>query len=50
LREAADFYRNKQVRLIVGHPVGNDHDVADACSQNISASTFRAGPTSSSRT
>lgn len=23
----ADFYRNKQVRLIVGHPVGNDHDV-----------------------
>src|SRR5262249_29878885 len=22
-----DFYRNKQVRLIVGHPVGNDHDV-----------------------
>src|SRR5204862_4770419 len=28
LGEAAqDFYRNKQVRLIVGHPVGNDHDV-----------------------
>src|SRR5215470_14331887 len=24
---APDFYRNKQVRLIVGHPVGNDHDV-----------------------
>src|SRR6266850_618042 len=24
---AQDFYRNKQVRLIVGHPVGNDHDV-----------------------
>src|SRR5262245_62061449 len=23
----ADFYRGKQVRLIVGHPVGNDHDV-----------------------
>ena len=22
-----DFYRDKQVRLIVGHPVGNDHDV-----------------------
>src|SRR6195256_4875316 len=22
-----EFYRNKQVRLIVGHPVGNDHDV-----------------------
>jgi tripartite-type tricarboxylate transporter receptor subunit TctC len=22
-----NFYRNKQVRLIVGHPVGNDHDV-----------------------
>ena len=22
-----DFYRNKQVRLIVGHPVGNDHDI-----------------------
>ena len=22
-----DFYKNKQVRLIVGHPVGNDHDV-----------------------
>src|SRR5215467_3232201 len=22
-----DFYRGKQVRLIVGHPVGNDHDV-----------------------
>src|SRR3954465_2338761 len=22
-----DFYRNKQIRLIVGHPVGNDHDV-----------------------
>jgi tripartite-type tricarboxylate transporter receptor subunit TctC len=24
---AADFYRNKQVRLIVGHAVGNDYDV-----------------------
>src|SRR5436309_968526 len=24
---AADFYRGKQIRLIVGHPVGNDHDV-----------------------
>jgi tripartite-type tricarboxylate transporter receptor subunit TctC len=24
---ADSFYRNKQVRLIVGHPVGNDHDV-----------------------
>src|SRR5262245_15884121 len=24
---ADEFYRNKQVRLIVGHPVGNDHDV-----------------------
>src|SRR5262249_43458633 len=24
---AQDFYRNKQLRLIVGHPVGNDHDV-----------------------
>ncbi len=24
---AQDFYRNKQVRLIVGHPVGNDHDI-----------------------
>jgi tripartite-type tricarboxylate transporter receptor subunit TctC len=24
---AQDFYRGKQVRLIVGHPVGNDHDV-----------------------
>src|SRR5256885_13598901 len=24
---AQDFYRNKQVRLIVGLPVGNDHDV-----------------------
>src|SRR5437016_5637791 len=24
---AQDFYRNKQIRLIVGHPVGNDHDV-----------------------
>src|SRR5712664_1564146 len=22
-----DFYKNKQIRLIVGHPVGNDHDV-----------------------
>jgi tripartite-type tricarboxylate transporter receptor subunit TctC len=25
--DAQDFYRNKQIRLIVGHPVGNDHDV-----------------------
>src|SRR5882762_9545614 len=24
---APDFYKNKQIRLIVGHPVGNDHDV-----------------------
>jgi probable phosphoglycerate mutase len=24
---AGDFYRGKQIRLIVGHPVGNDHDV-----------------------
>jgi tripartite-type tricarboxylate transporter receptor subunit TctC len=24
---APEFYRGKQVRLIVGHPVGNDHDV-----------------------
>src|SRR5262245_38750113 len=23
---AQDFYRNKQVRLTVGHPVGNDHE------------------------
>src|SRR5262249_49467573 len=23
----ADFYKGKQIRLIVGHPVGNDHDV-----------------------
>jgi tripartite-type tricarboxylate transporter receptor subunit TctC len=22
-----DFYKGKQVRLIVGHPVGNDHDI-----------------------
>jgi len=22
-----DFYQGKQIRLIVGHPVGNDHDV-----------------------
>src|SRR5262249_55735113 len=26
-QEIADFYKNKQIRLIVGHPVGNDHDV-----------------------
>jgi tripartite-type tricarboxylate transporter receptor subunit TctC len=26
-QSTADFYRNKQVRLIVGHPVGNDHDI-----------------------
>ena len=25
---ADDFYRNKQVRLLVGDPVGNDNDVA----------------------
>ena len=25
---ADDFYLNKQVRLLVGHPVGNDNDVA----------------------
>jgi tripartite-type tricarboxylate transporter receptor subunit TctC len=25
---ADDFYRNKQVRLLVGHPVGNDNDLA----------------------
>ena len=24
---AQEFYKNKQIRLIVGHPVGNDHDV-----------------------
>jgi tripartite-type tricarboxylate transporter receptor subunit TctC len=24
---AGEFYRGKQIRLIVGHPVGNDHDV-----------------------
>src|SRR3982751_6728724 len=24
---AAEFYQGKQIRLIVGHPVGNDHDV-----------------------
>src|SRR5947208_6912150 len=22
-----DFYKGKQVRIIIGHPVGNDHDV-----------------------
>jgi tripartite-type tricarboxylate transporter receptor subunit TctC len=27
VRAQDDFYRNKQIRLIVGHPVGNDHDV-----------------------
>jgi tripartite-type tricarboxylate transporter receptor subunit TctC len=47
---AQDFYRNKQVRLIVGHPVGNDHDVGGRLLQDISASTFRAGPASSFRT
>jgi tripartite-type tricarboxylate transporter receptor subunit TctC len=26
-RGQADFYRNKQLRLIVGHAVGNDYDV-----------------------
>src|SRR5437667_1593165 len=26
-QEAKDFYRDKPIRLIVGHPVGNDHDV-----------------------
>src|SRR3954467_776342 len=26
-QDAGDFYRGKQIRLIVGHPVGNDHDV-----------------------
>src|SRR5256885_2121291 len=26
-QNAAVFYRGKQIRLIVGHPVGNDHDV-----------------------
>ena len=26
-QDAQDFYKNKQIRLIVGHPVGNDHDV-----------------------
>ena len=24
---AADFYKNRQMRLIVGHAVGNDYDV-----------------------
>ena len=37
-----DFYRNKQIRLIVGHPVGNDHDVGGRLWRNISASTFPA--------
>src|SRR5712692_2453240 len=23
-----DFYRNKQIRMIIGHPVGNDYDLA----------------------
>ncbi len=26
--EAQDFYRNKQIRMIVGHGVGNDYDLA----------------------
>src|SRR4051794_30615819 len=25
--QPAEFYQGKQIRLIVGHPVGNDHDV-----------------------
>jgi tripartite-type tricarboxylate transporter receptor subunit TctC len=25
---AQDFYRNKQIRMIIGHPVGNDYDLA----------------------
>jgi tripartite-type tricarboxylate transporter receptor subunit TctC len=25
---ASDFYRNKQIRMIIGHPVGNDYDLA----------------------
>src|SRR6185503_21067898 len=24
---AADYYRGKQIRMIVGHPVGNDYDL-----------------------
>ena len=23
-----DFYRGKQIRMIIGHPVGNDYDLA----------------------
>ena len=26
-QDAADFYRGKQVRMIVGHPVGGDYDI-----------------------
>ena len=25
---APDFYRNKQIRMIIGHPAGNDYDLA----------------------
>ena len=25
---AQDFYKNKQIRMIIGHPVGNDYDLA----------------------
>jgi len=25
---SSDFYKNKQIRMIIGHPVGNDYDLA----------------------
>ena len=27
-QSAQDFYRGKQIRMIIGHPVGNDYDIA----------------------
>src|SRR5262245_42239685 len=28
---AADYYKGKQIRMIVGHPVGNDYDLGGRC-------------------
>jgi tripartite-type tricarboxylate transporter receptor subunit TctC len=42
---AQDFYRNKQVRLIVGHPVGNDHDVGGRLLAKYLGKYIPGGPT-----
>jgi tripartite-type tricarboxylate transporter receptor subunit TctC len=44
-QSAQDFYRGKQIRIVVGHPVGNDYDLAARFLANYLAKHIPGEPT-----